>query len=73
MDENRAAQYWNARHFDPSFAREEWSFHPASLARLAALLGSGSREEWFWERYLRGRSNLKASASASGLAGPNWP
>lgn len=67
MDDNVTAQYWNDRHFDPSYAREEWSFHPVALARMARLLGYRSREEWFWARYLQGRSNLSGVGIGVGL------
>jgi ubiquinone/menaquinone biosynthesis C-methylase UbiE len=67
MDQERTRQYWNDRHFDPGYAREEWSFHPAAKARLHKLLGFSSREEWFWSNYLSGRTGLRGVGIGVGL------
>jgi len=67
MDQTRASQYWNTRHFDPRYLREEWSFHPAAKARLHKLLGYSSREEWFWVNYLNGKSGLRGLGIGVGL------
>ena len=48
--------------------RGEWSYHPGAKARLHKLLGFGTREEWFWTKYLRGRSNLAGIGIGVGLA-----
>ena len=68
MDQDRARQYWDHRHFDPDYLRQEWSFHPAAKARLHRLLGYPSREEWFWAKYLRGKSGLRGIGIGVGLA-----
>jgi SAM-dependent methyltransferase len=68
MNDNRAVEYWNQRHFDPNYAREEWSFHPAAQARLHKLLGFSSREEWFWANYLNGHNDLRGLGIGVGLA-----
>jgi SAM-dependent methyltransferase len=67
-DQDRASQYWDSRHFDPGYLREEWSFHPAAKDRLHKLLGYPSREEWFWNKYLSGRSGLRGIGIGVGLA-----
>jgi SAM-dependent methyltransferase len=67
IDQNRTSQYWNDRHFDPAYLREEWSFHPAALARLHKLLGFGSREEWFCANYLNGKTDLVGLGIGVGL------
>lgn len=67
MDQERARDYWDERHFDPAYVREEWSFHPAAKARLHRLLGFSSREEWFWANYLNGKSNLRGVGIGVGL------
>jgi SAM-dependent methyltransferase len=68
MDYGRAAQHWDRQHFDQSFLRGEWSFHPAAKAKLHKLLGFGAREEWFWANYLNGKSNLRGLGIGVGLA-----
>lgn len=62
IDVTRTAEHWDKQHFEASFLRGEWSFHPAAKARLhdRILGGVSAREEWFWKRYLAGRSGLKA-------------
>jgi len=64
----RAGQYWDERHLDPRFSREEWSFHPAAKARLHQLLGYPSREEWFYDKYLKDKSGLRGLGIGVGLA-----
>lgn len=61
-DLTRTAEHWDKQHFETSFLRGEWSFHPAAKARLhdRILGGVSSREEWFWKHYLAGKSNLTA-------------
>lgn len=54
------SEYWDKFHFDQEFLRGEWSFHPMAKARLQKILGASSREEWFCDRYLKGRKNLRA-------------
>jgi len=66
-DQTRASRYWNHRHFDPHYLREEWSFHPAAKARLHKLLGFSSREEWFWANYLNGNAGLRGLGIGVGL------
>lgn len=68
VDHGRAARHWDERHFDPGYSRQEWSFHPAALARLATLLGYNCREEWFWAKYLNGRNHLRGIGIGVGLA-----
>jgi SAM-dependent methyltransferase len=68
MDTDRTSQHWDRQHFDPTFLRGEWSFHPAAKARLHKLLGYGSREEWFWATYLDGRKNLRGIGIGVGRA-----
>jgi ubiquinone/menaquinone biosynthesis C-methylase UbiE len=67
IDQERTRQYWDDRHFDPGYAREEWSFHPAAKARLHRLLGASSREEWFWTKYLSGKTGLRGVGIGVGL------
>ena len=67
IDQERTRQYWDDRHFDPGYSREEWSFHPAAKARLHRLLGAFSREEWFWTKYLSGKSGLRGVGIGVGL------
>lgn len=66
-DLSTASRYWDDRHFDPGYMREEWSFHPVAKARLHKLLGYSSREEWFWARYLNGRTELRGIGIGVGL------
>lgn len=54
------SDYWDKMHFANDFLRGEWSFHPAAKARLHRLLDAPSREDWFCDRYLKGRSGLRA-------------
>lgn len=69
MQHDRAAEYWNQRHFDPAFLRGEWSFHPYAKQRLHGLLGQvASREEWFHNRFIRGRTGLRALGIGVGRA-----
>ena len=67
QDLDTARQYWDDRHFEPGYLREEWSFHPAAKARLHNLLGYSSREEWFWARYLNGKTELRGLGIGVGL------
>jgi 2-polyprenyl-3-methyl-5-hydroxy-6-metoxy-1,4-benzoquinol methylase len=61
MDHQRTADHWDQQHFDQSFLRAEWSYHPLAKERLHKLLGGvKSREQWFHRKYLKGRSGLKA-------------
>lgn len=64
-----AAAYWDERHFDPTFLRGEWSFHPLAKARLHRTLGGvESREQWFHDRFLSGRTGLRALGIGVGRA-----
>ena len=69
MSTSVAANYWDQRHFDPSFLRGEWSFHPYAKRRLHRLLGGvSSREAWFHDNYLKGRTGLRALGIGVGRA-----
>jgi SAM-dependent methyltransferase len=60
IDLSVTANHWDKQHFANEFLRGEWSFHPQAKARLHRLLGAPSREDWFCDRYLKGRKNLRA-------------
>lgn len=66
MDISVTSDYWNKQHFANDFLRGEWSFHPAAKARLHRILGAPSREDWFCDRYLKGRRNLRALGIGAG-------
>lgn len=69
MDHSRTASHWDKQHFDSAFLRAEWSFHPYAKDRLHKLLGNvDSREEWFYYKYLNGKSNLTALGIGVGTA-----
>lgn len=68
-EQQAAADYWDQRHFDPTFLRGEWSFHPLAKTRLHRILGDvESREQWFHDRYLLGRNGLRALGIGVGRA-----
>lgn len=60
MNLSVTSDYWDKTHFANDFLRGEWSFHPQAKARLHRLLGAPTREDWFCDRYLKGRKNLRA-------------
>lgn len=66
--QNDPAAFWNRQHFQAAYLRGEWSFHPAAKDRLHSLLGFSSREEWFSNHYLAGRSCLRALGIGVGTA-----
>lgn len=66
VDLSVTSDYWDKQHFANEFLRGEWSFHPAAKARLHKMLGKSSREEWFVDRYLKGRKNLRALGIGTG-------
>jgi SAM-dependent methyltransferase len=68
IDYQTTANFWDKTHFDPVFLRREWKFHPTAKSRLHALLGASSREQWFHNRYLSGRSGLRGLSIGVGKA-----
>jgi ubiquinone/menaquinone biosynthesis C-methylase UbiE len=68
MDHTKTATHWDTQHFNKTFLRAEWSFHPFAKARLHQLLEAPSRENWFHDRYLKGRSGMKALGIGVGKA-----
>ena len=68
MDLQRTSKHWDSHHFSDDFLRAEWSFHPEAKARLHRQLGAPSREVWFHNTYLAGRSGLRALGVGVGRA-----
>ncbi len=68
MDLQRTSEHWDSHHFSDDFLRAEWSFHPEAKARLHRQLGAPSREAWFHNTYLAGRTGLRALGVGVGRA-----
>lgn len=66
IDLTVASDYWDRQHFSNEFLRGEWSFHPAAKARLHRILGAPSREQWFCDNYLKGKTGLRALSIGAG-------
>lgn len=63
-----ASNYWENAYFDDAFNRSEWQAHPLSLARLWALQGGMSREDWFYEKYVKVGAIKRAISIGAGRA-----